>query len=36
MGFDIIGGTPENFGRHLRAELAKWAKVAKAAGLKTE
>jgi tripartite-type tricarboxylate transporter receptor subunit TctC len=36
MGFDIIGGTPENFGRHLRAELAKWAKVINATGLKAE
>ena len=36
MGFDIIGSTPENFGRHLRAELAKWAKVVRETGLKTE
>ena len=36
MGFDIIGGTPENFGRHLRSELAKWAKVVKETGLKAE
>ena len=36
VGADIIASTPEEFGKHLRAELAKWAKVVKAAGLKTE
>ena len=36
MGVEIIGGTPEDFGRHLRAELAKWAKVVKEAGLRAE
>ena len=32
----IIASTPEAFGKHLRAELGKWAKVVKEAGLKAE
>jgi tripartite-type tricarboxylate transporter receptor subunit TctC len=35
-GAEIIASTPEQFGKHLRAELAKWAKVVKEAGLKAE
>ena len=36
MGFDIIGGTPEEFGRHLRAEFIRWANVVRATGLRAE
>jgi len=36
VGADIIASTPEEFARHLRAELVKWAKVVKEAGLKAE
>lgn len=35
-GADVVGSTPEQFGAVLRAEIAKWAKVAKAAGIKAE
>jgi tripartite-type tricarboxylate transporter receptor subunit TctC len=35
-GAEIIASTPEAFGKHLRAELAKWARVVKEAGLKAE
>ena len=35
-GANIIASTPEEFARHLRLELAKWAKVVKEAGLKAE
>lgn len=35
-GVDIIASTPEAFGKHLRAELGKWAKVVKEGGLKAE
>ena len=32
----IEGGTPEQFGDHLRRETAKWAGVIKAAGIKPQ
>src|SRR5688572_31180374 len=35
-GADIVGSTPEQFGAMLKAEIAKWTKVAKAAGIKAE
>jgi len=35
-GADIVGNTPEQFGVVLKAEIAKWTKVAKAAGIKAE
>jgi tripartite-type tricarboxylate transporter receptor subunit TctC len=33
LGFRLVGGTPEQLGTHLKSEIDKWAKVAKAAGL---
>ncbi len=36
MGLMIVGGTPEHFAEHLRAETAKWGKVIKTAGIKPE
>jgi tripartite-type tricarboxylate transporter receptor subunit TctC len=36
QGLEPIGGTPEQFGAYLKAEIAKWAKVAKASGAKPE
>ena len=36
MGADPIGNTPEQFAAFLRAEMAKWAKVVKAAGIRGE
>lgn len=35
-GAEPIGSTPEVFGKHLTAELAKWRKVVKAAGLENK
>jgi tripartite-type tricarboxylate transporter receptor subunit TctC len=35
-GAEVVAGTPEEFGAYLRAETDKWAKVAKAAGIKPE
>ncbi len=32
-GLEPIGGTPEEFGKFIRAEIEKYAKVVKAAGL---
>jgi tripartite-type tricarboxylate transporter receptor subunit TctC len=36
MGVDIIGNSPEEFGAFLRAEIARYAKVIKDAGIKAE
>jgi len=33
QGVEPVGGSPEQFGIHLRAQIAKWAPVVKAAGL---
>ena len=33
QGFDTIGGSPEDFGRHIAGEMKKWSDVALAAGL---
>jgi len=35
-GIDPIGDTPEHFATYIRDEIVKWAKVAKAAGIKPE
>jgi tripartite-type tricarboxylate transporter receptor subunit TctC len=35
-GTEPVGNTPEEFARYIREELVKWAKVAKAAGIKPE
>jgi tripartite-type tricarboxylate transporter receptor subunit TctC len=35
-GMEVVAGTPEQFGAHIKAETEKWAKVIKAMGLKPE
>jgi tripartite-type tricarboxylate transporter receptor subunit TctC len=35
-GFDLVGGTPEEFGALIRAESDKWAPVIKSAGIKID
>jgi tripartite-type tricarboxylate transporter receptor subunit TctC len=32
LGLDLAGGTPEEFGAHLKSELEKWARVVKLTG----
>jgi tripartite-type tricarboxylate transporter receptor subunit TctC len=34
FGYEPVGSTPAEFGAHVRAELAKWTKVIKGAGIK--
>jgi tripartite-type tricarboxylate transporter receptor subunit TctC len=34
LGGEVVAGTPEQFGRHIRAESEKWAKIIAAAGVK--
>jgi tripartite-type tricarboxylate transporter receptor subunit TctC len=36
FGFDLIGGTPEEFGALVRGEAVKWAPVIKKVGLKVD
>jgi tripartite-type tricarboxylate transporter receptor subunit TctC len=36
LGFDVVGGTPEEFADFLRSENAKWKKIAEIAGTKLD
>lgn len=36
LGFDVVGSTPDEFAAQVKVEIAKWAKVIKAAGLKAD
>ena len=36
QGVEPVGSTPEQFGEHIRAQMAKWAKVVADAGVKAE
>jgi tripartite-type tricarboxylate transporter receptor subunit TctC len=36
VGFEIVGSTPEAFGAYIKTEIAKWAKVVRASGVKPE
>jgi tripartite-type tricarboxylate transporter receptor subunit TctC len=35
-GFDLVGGTPEDFGVLIKSESDKWAPVIRKAGVKIE
>jgi tripartite-type tricarboxylate transporter receptor subunit TctC len=34
LGFEPVGNTPHEFAAQIRIEIAKWAKVIRAAGVK--
>ncbi len=36
LGFEAVGNTPEEFGRFVRADIARWAKVIRDANVKAE
>ena len=36
IGVDVVGNTPDEFAAQIKAEIAKWAKVIKAANIKVE
>jgi tripartite-type tricarboxylate transporter receptor subunit TctC len=36
LGYEPVGSTPAQFGAYIKAELAKWTKVIKGAGIKAE
>ena len=33
LGFDVMGGSPAQFGDHIKREVAKFTKLAKATGI---
>ena len=36
QGLDAAPSTPEQFGAHIRAEIEKWARIAKSANIRAE
>ena len=36
VGFELVGSSPEACGAYIKSEIAKWAKVVKASGVKAE
>ena len=36
FGVEPVGSTPEQFGTHIREQMAKWGKVVREAGVKPE
>jgi tripartite-type tricarboxylate transporter receptor subunit TctC len=36
QGFDIVGGSPQQFSRYMKDEIARWAKVIKISGARVE
>jgi len=36
LGFEIVGGTPDELGAYIKSEIKKWEKVVKASGAKPE
>ena len=36
LGAEPVGSTPEQFGEHIKSQMAKWGKVVQDAGVKAE
>jgi tripartite-type tricarboxylate transporter receptor subunit TctC len=36
QGYEPVGSSPAQFGAYIKSELAKWTKVIKGAGIKSE
>ena len=36
FGYELVGGTPEQFAEHVRKDTAKWADMVKRSGAKIE
>jgi Uncharacterized protein conserved in bacteria len=36
LGFDVVASTPEQFAAQVKAEIEKWGKVIRAAGIKAD
>jgi len=36
QGVEPVGSTPEQFGEHIKGQMAKWARVVQEAGVKAE
>ena len=36
VGYVVTGGSPEDFGRTIRSEMDKWAKILRDANIKVE
>jgi tripartite-type tricarboxylate transporter receptor subunit TctC len=36
IGFDVVGGTPEEFGKFMQDEIDRWTKVVERGGIKPE
>lgn len=36
LGIDLLGGAPQEFEQHIRAEMAKWSDLIRKAGIRAE
>ena len=36
VGYQVLGGTPEEYGKILRSEMEKWGRIIRGAGIRVE